>query len=267
MPDLRREDFAIFEEGVRQPVALFDTAMAPLDLMLLLDTSASMIGRMDIARSAALELVQRLRPDDRAGLLLFSERVRLAQQVTGDIGLVEAAVQRAFPGGGTALYEALYIGLRELVRSHPGTVDVRRQALVVLTDGEDTSSKNVALQDVVDVARRSAVTVFTIMPAPRTAADPVMRVMRDGAGASFGMRTLALETGGRSFSPARSDDLAAAYRQIADELGQQYRVAYTPTMAASGFRRVSVQIVGHPDMRARTRSGYVASAPRVGSSD
>lgn len=263
VPDLRMEDFAIFEEGVRQPVALFDTATAPLDLMLLLDTSASMIGRMDAARAAALELVHRSRADDRTALILFSDEVKMAQTLTGDVASLEAAIRSAWAAGGTALHEALYIGLRELVRAHAPAREVRRQALVVLSDGEDTTSRSVLLDDVVDAARRSAVTVFTIMPATRTAPDPVQRIMRNGAGAAFNLRALANETGGRAFAPARAEDLSATYQQIADELGHQYWLAYTPTTAGSGFRRVAVQIVSQPQLRARTRSGYVATGPRV----
>jgi Ca-activated chloride channel family protein len=264
VPTLQLEDFAVFEEGIRQAVSLFGTSTAPLDVMLLLDTSGSMKERMNAAQDAAIELVATLRPGDRAALILFSESVRIAQTLTGDAGALEAAIRAASPAGGTALHEAVYIALRELTRVQRGERDIRRQALVVLSDGEDTSSRNVSFQDLLDAARRSAVTVFTIMPAAEVEIDPFERVARGAPGAEYNLRNLARETGGRSFTPTRSEGLSATYRQIADELSQQYWLAYASPPSAGGFRRVSVQIVAQPQFRVRTRSGYYATSARAG---
>jgi Ca-activated chloride channel homolog len=264
VPNLQLDDFAVFEEGVRQPVALFGTSSAPLDVMLLLDTSGSMRERMSAAQGAAIELVQTLRPEDRASLILFSDSVRIAQPLTGNVGALVAAIRDASPAGGTALHEAVYIAMRELMRVRRADPDVRRQALVVLSDGEDTSSRNVSFQDLLDTARRSAVTVFTIMPAASVEIDPFERVTRGGPGAEFQMRNLARETGGQSFTPTRSQDLSATYRQIADELSQQYWLAYVSPPSTGGFKRVSVQIGAQPQLRVRTRSGYYATAARAG---
>lgn len=262
VPDLRREDFAVFEEGVPQAVTLFATSSAPLDVMLLLDASGSMQERMASARAAAVELLHTLRRGDRAALILFNDHVRMAQALTEDRGLVEAAILKATPSGGTALYESLYIALRQLALARPPDGEIRRQALVILSDGADTTSRNVNQQDVLDVARRSAVTIFTIVPASEVELEPYERVTRDAPGAEFNLRTLARETGGRAFTPARAEDLSGAYRQIADELGQQYWLAYLAPTSTGGFRRVSVQVVSQPQLRARTRSGYFAATPR-----
>ena len=264
VPNLLMEDFAVFEEGMRQPVTLFATSTAPLDVMLLLDTSGSMKERMSAAQDAAIELVETLRPGDRAALILFSESVRIAQALTGNTGALEAAIRDASPAGGTALHEAVYIALRELGRVQRGVSEIRRQALIVLSDGEDTSSRNVSFQDLLDTARRSAVTVFTIMPAASVEIDPLERLARGGPGAEYQMRNLARETGGRSFTPTRSEDLSTTYRQIADELSQQYWLAYVAPPSGGGFRRVTVQIGMQSQFRVRTRSGYYASAPRAG---
>jgi VWFA-related protein len=120
----------------------------------------------------------------------------------------------------------------------------------------------VSFGDLLDTARRSAVTVFTIMPAADVEIDPFERVSRGGPGAEYNMRNLARETGGRSFTPTHAGDLAATYRQIADELSQQYWLAYAAPPSAGGFRRVSVQIVAQPQLRVRTRSGYYAATAR-----
>jgi Ca-activated chloride channel family protein len=260
--DLRIEDFAVFEEGMRQPVTLFATSTSPVDIMLLLDTSGSMGERLAAARDAALELVHTLRPGDRAALVLFSDLVRIAQSLTDDHASLEAAIRSASPAGGTALHEAVYIALRDLARVQRAAKEIRRQALVVLSDGEDTSSRNVSLQDLLDTARRGSVTVYTIMPASSTEIDPFERVARGAPGAEFNMRNLARETGGRSFMPTRSEDLSSAYRQIAHELSQQYWLAYVAPASSGGFRRVSVQIVMQPELRVRTRSGYYSTSLR-----
>jgi Ca-activated chloride channel family protein len=264
VPNLHMEDFAVFEEGARQDVTLFATSSAPLDVMLLLDASGSMRVRMDAARAAAIDLVRTLRPGDRGALVLFSDAVRIAQPLTENHAQLETAIYGARPAGGTALHEALYIALRELARVRRPEGEIRRQALVVLSDGEDTTSRNVTQQDVLDVARRSAVTIFTIVPASEVALDPSERAARGGPGAEFNMRDLARETGGRAFTPAHAEDLSSAYRQIADELSQQYWLAYIAPNAAGGFRRVSVQVVMQPQLRIRTRSGYFAAGARHG---
>jgi VWFA-related protein len=258
---LQAEDFAVYEQGVRQTVSFFATSSTPLDLMLLVDTSGSMWKRLDLAQQAATSFVRTLRSGDRAAVILFSDRVRVAQALTEDMSAVEAAIRDASAYGGTALHEALYIALRELARVQRVDGQYRRQALVVLTDGEDTTSRNVAFEDVLNEARRSALTVFTITPVLSAPVTPDVSVSRR---ADFGLRSLAEETGGRAFTPARSEDLSATYRQIAEELGEQYWIAYAPSVPARpGFRRVSVHVPTQPGLQARTRSGYYALAPRA----
>jgi VWFA-related protein len=260
VPGLQMEDFAIREEGVRQATTVFSTSAAPLDTMLLLDTSGSMHERMDAARRAARDFVGAQRPGDRAALVTFNERVRIAQALTGDVNALTSAIDEAPAAGGTALYEAIYIALRELARERRDAADIRRQALIVLTDGDDTSSRGIGRDEALAEAQRSAVTIFTILPAsepPRAGAAPPER----NAGAEFSLRTLAEHTGGRAFLPSRADDLGGTYMHIAEELSHQYWLGYVPASSPSGgFRRVSVRVLTDPTLRARTRTGYSAAA-------
>jgi Ca-activated chloride channel homolog len=258
VPTLQLADFAVFDEGMPQTVTVFESADSPLDLMLLLDTSASMFDRIRMAQQAAASLVQSLRPDDRASIVLFSDRVSIAQSLTSDRAALEGAIGRARTGGGTALNEALYIALRELETGRRRQQTLRRQALVVLSDGADTSSR-LSFDDVLTQARSGGVTVFTIYPASPfdRLLDPMPR--RPGSG-PFEMRQLADETGGRAFAPPRGEDIAGIYSEIGEELGGQYWLAYAPTATSAGFRRVSVRIVDRPELRARTRSGYYGAA-------
>jgi VWFA-related protein len=261
--DPPRAVFRSATELVVLPVTVVDPAGravvdAPLDLMLLLDTSDSMSHQIDYAREAAVGLVRELREGDRAAVLLFSERVHIAQPTA----LLEQAIRGARLSGGTALHEALYIALRDLARERREPIRFRRQALVVLSDGKDTTSKRMTFEDVLAEARRSAVTVFTIMSGnPGT--PTVWLRDSEQLGVEYMLRLLAEETGGRAFAPARHEDLASTYSQIAVELGRQYWLAYAPGPGRSGFRRVTVQLESRPGLRARTRSGYYAASSRA----
>jgi hypothetical protein len=107
------------------------------------------------------------------------------------------------------------------------------------------------------------VTVFTILPAGPADDDPLERVTRNAPGAEFNLRMLARETGGRSFTRTPAEELASAYRQIAEELSQQYLVAYVAPPGSGGFRRVAVHVIDRPELRARTRGGYLLPATRA----
>jgi VWFA-related protein len=253
VPELDLDDFAVYENGVRQTPTLFASSTAPLDLVVILDTSVSMEPRFAAAQQACLNLLRALREDDQASLVTFSDSVRVAQEMTADRGRLEAAVRNASVGGSTALYEALYVSIRDLARARRDAATVRRQAIVVLSDGDDNRSRGVGFEDVLDAARRSAVTIFTIVPAaPESPAQRGRQVAM-----LYEMRMLAADTGGRAFVPAAPGDLAAVYDDIAGELAQQYWLAYPPPPSAShAFRRVSVRVEGRPGLRARTRSGY-----------
>jgi VWFA-related protein len=152
----------------------------------------------------------------------------------------------------------LYVAVRELARGRHASGALRRQAIVVLSDGDDNRSRVVGFEDVLDAARRSAVTIFSVMPAPAGAPPPSM--LGPPPTTLFEMRQLAEETGGRAFSPSAAAELARVYEDIAGELAQQYWLAYAPPPPArEGFRRVAVRVETRPGLRARTRAGYYAA--------
>ena len=134
--------------------------------------------------------------------------------------------------------------------------DVRRQALIVFSDGEDTSSL-VSFDEVLDLAKRSETAIYTIA---LRGADLQAKGFRE---AEFVLRTLARETGGRAFFPMKIDDLAAVYAQIADELASQYTIGYTSLNPKrdGAWRRLAVQ-VSRPSNTARTKNGYYAPRAR-----
>ena len=256
--DLKADDFSVFEDGAKQDVTFFSRTNLPIALSLLLDSSASMDTKMRTAQEAAIGFAERLRPEDVAELIDFDNRVTITQGFTADHGLLEAAIRKTTAGGSTSLYNALYISLKELKKIRPRTEnEVRRQAIVVLSDGEDTSSL-VTYDQVIDLAKRSETAIYTIGLRDK---DEV-----DGKGfkeAAFVLRDLAQQTGGRSFKPERVEDLPAVYTQIADELASQYVLGYISknTKRDGAWRRTVVR-VSRPDATPRTKLGYYAPTPR-----
>ena len=258
VPGLSAEDFVVYEDGAPQKIVVFESAAAPLDVMLLMDTSASMDGRLDVAQRAAIGLIEMLRPGDRTGLLVFNTAAEFAHPLSEERDLVAAAVRSTSPGGATALYEALYFALKAMPRAKQSG-EVRRQAVVMLSDGADNYSR-IAFDYVLEAAGAGDVTIFTILLGPPAAGYPLGPHQRwQDAAARFEMRRLAEGTGGRMFIASDPAELAHVYEQIGNELREQYWLAYAPATVKPGFRRVSVRVTQPPGLQARTRDGYDAS--------
>jgi VWFA-related protein len=178
---------------------------------------------------------------------------------------VQAALGAIVPSGSTSLYDALYIALKDLAKADRDPQEARREAVVLLSDGDDTASLS-SLEDVSDLARRTGVAVYTVfLHLPRTLALDAVSPGRFEGEAEYGMKALAQDTGGRAFFPKAAAELKGIYDAIAEELGHQYSLGYVPTNARrdGAWRRVAVQVLAG-DARPRTRAGYFASAdPRV----
>ncbi len=255
---LSGNDFHVTEDGRPQELAYFAPANIPLSVSLVLDTSSSMDDEMALSRQAAMDFIAKLRPGDVAEIVSFDSRVEVLQTMTADRALLNAAIQRMRAGGATALYNAVYIVLRGLAKAKPNTDDdVRRQVIVVLSDGEDTSSL-VTFDHLLDAARRSQTAIYTVGLGLEEGTGP-RSTRQDG---EFGLRQLARETGGRLFMPRRPTDLAEVYDQIASELTSQYVLGYLSNNARAdgAWRRISVRVAG-PSLQARTRAGYYADTP------
>jgi Ca-activated chloride channel family protein len=256
--DLTPAQFHVFEDGVEQEVAYFDRTNVPIALALLLDTSVSMEGKMATAQEAAVGFARRLRPQDLAELVGFANTTEVLQPFTNDQAALEAAIRRTAAGGSTSLYTAVYISLKELTKTRAATDrTIRRQAIVVFTDGEDTSSL-VGYDDLLDLARRSETAIYAI-----GLRSPAENAARTYSETDFALRQLAQETGGRTFFPSRVQDLASVYEQIADDLASQYVVGYVSksTKRDGGWRRVTVR-VDREGAGARTRLGYFGPKQR-----
>jgi Ca-activated chloride channel homolog len=252
--DLEAEDFIVFEDGVRQTVTEFARAEEPIALSLLLDTSASMDDAMALAQKAAIGFTRRLKPTDLAQVVSFHSDVQVLQGFTRDQAQLEAAIRQTTANGTTKLYNALYVALRELEAVRATRADIRRHAIVVLSDGADTSSV-VGFDDVFDLARQSNVGIYTIGLGGAT--GEANRVFNDGAAV---LRQFARATGGRAIFVERASQLAPVYNQIADELASQYTIAYVPSAGRRDGKWHDITVkVNRQNHAARTRAGYLAA--------
>jgi Ca-activated chloride channel homolog len=256
---LKPADFAVFEDGVRQDVRFFEASAVPVDLIVLIDTSSSMNDKMEIVHEAAAGFLKTLRAGDRGAVVAFADSVNVVQPLTSDRVLLEKAVRSTVARGSTSLNNAVYISLKQFGKTARQDSDVRRQAIVVLSDGEDTSSL-VTFDDVLALARGMGVNIYTVALQSKSTTE---RQAEQGghrffSESDYSMKTLARETGAQAFFPTPAD-LKGVYGSIAAELASQYSIGYVPANGRDDgrFRRVVVQVVTRPELRPRTRLGYL----------
>jgi Ca-activated chloride channel family protein len=262
---LKAADFLVYEDGVEQAVQFFEATETPLDLIVLIDTSSSMSDKMDVVHEAATGFLKTMKTGDRGAIVAFADGVDIIQPLTSDRVALEQGILKTRARGATSLHNALYISLKQFGRAAQREGDVRRQAIAVLSDGEDTSSL-VSFDDVLDLARKSGVSIYPIVLQSKYAAS---RIVTQGqrrfySEAEYSMRTLAQETGAQAFFPMQVFELKGVYGAIAQELSSQYSLAYSPANArADGrFRRITVRLSSHPELKLRTRTGYTAAMGR-----
>lgn len=286
---LRQDDFAVFEDGVRQEVTYFSNERVPVSLGLALDTSGSMTpDKMAAARSAIDRFIHDLLgPDDELFFLEFAGQVRLVQEWTSDRTAISRAVGRVRAGGGTALYDAVAEAVPlASVGKHP------KRAILVISDGNDTNSL-VGVGELREIIRESDVLVYALgvdgstevprdgptirFPVPRPLPFPPVRgqdprrrrppiIVGRGNSARPGdrvdadaLRRITDDTGGRTEVVRGFGDLAGATARIADELSKQYFLGYASPAARDGrWHDIRVDVRGR-GLSVRARRGYVAS--------
>ena len=248
---LEQEDFEVFEDGARQNITFFSKVQQPIALAILLDTSNSMEDKLATAQEAATGFVRRMKKDDVSEVIDFNSRVLIPQPFTNDVSALERAIRQTSVNGSTSLYNAIYVSLRGLKDERAKSAEeIRRQAIVVLSDGDDTSSV-IEYEDVLDLAKRSETAIYAIG----------LRQQETGRGkfkeAEFVLRQLSQETGGRVFFPTNIAELPKIYEQISEELASQYSIAYSSKnpMRNGAWRRIDVRIT-KPGLTARARRGY-----------
>lgn len=250
---LDQADFEVFEDGIKQNVTFFSKTQQPIALAVLLDTSASMDQRLETAQEAAIGFAKRIRPDDVMEVVDFDSQVRILQDFTNDIPKLEKAIRSTTVNGSTSLYNALYVSLKALKNVKATSAEeIRRQAIVVLSDGDDTSSL-VEYEEVRDVARRSETVIYAVGLKQSNSARVEFKE------AEFVLKQLSTDTGGRAFFPTAVSELPAIYQQISEELANQYTMAYSSKnpLRNGAWRRLMVR-VAREGVLTRTRQGYFA---------
>ena len=257
--DLLAKDFAVFEDGIRQELSLFTHENLPISMAVLIDSSASMDEKLATAQAAATRFVKTLRPEDAAEIIQFNDRATVLQDFTADHAALEAAIRRTQAAGPTALHNALYIALKELGKQKKAG-QLRRLAIVLLTDGEDTASL-VTDEQVLELARKTEINIYAIRLATDRAAD---RLRPSFSQASYVLTALSRETGGQVFFPTSLNELETVYDRIAEELRTQYSVGYVSSNRRQDgkWRRIVVRVPERESITVRHKLGYYGPATK-----
>jgi VWFA-related protein len=253
--DLKNDDFAVFEDGIRQDLSIFRHEDIPISLVLVLDTSASMDEKLSQAQQAAVRFVKTLRPQDNAQVMQFNDRTTVLQDFTPDHLKLEEAVKRTEASGPTALHNALYVALKELTKQKK-VGELRRRAIVLLSDGEDTASL-VSDEQVLELARKTEIAIYAISLRPSRVPE---RNRQQFSQAVHLLTALSRETGGQVFFPNSLSELDTVYDRIAEELRTQYSLGYVSSnLRRDGkWRRVVVRAPTREGLVIRHKIGYYA---------
>jgi len=252
--DLSERDFAIFEDGIRQDLSIFNHEDVPISLAVMIDTSASMDEKLPTAQEAAVRFVKTLRSQDAARVMQFNDRAQTLQDFTSDHKGLEDAIRRTQASGPTALYNALYVTLKELAAQKKAG-ELRRRAVVLLSDGEDTASL-VTDEQVLELARKTEIAVYSISLRPSRVPE---RNRLNFSQAAHILTAMARETGGQVYFPNSLSELDEVYGRIAEELRTQYSLGYVSSNKRRDgkWRRIVVRTM-REELQVRHKIGYYA---------
>lgn len=249
--DLTKDNFEVFDNKRRVPTLnYFDKQTdLPLRVGLLLDASNSIREQFKFEQEAAILFLNDIvRPkSDLAFIVGFDTVTETTQDWTSSEEKLSDGVRMIRPGGGTALYDAIYRVAKEKF-DRPEKTPVRR-AIILLSDGDDTQSR-VTLNEAIEMAQKAEVIIYTISTSFAPNEDRGDRVLK----------RLAEETGGRTFHPFKIDNVSDAFRDIQDELRAQYALSYRPPelVADGSYHEIAIDIPKHNKLKVRARKGYYA---------
>ena len=250
LTNLVREDFSVYEDGKKQEIKNFarETNL-PLTIAMLIDTSDSVAPKLRFEQEAATSFFQSvLREKDRALLMEFDTGVTLLQDFTGDPNKLSREIRKLRAAGGTALYDAIFMACDEKLIRETG-----RKAIVILSDGDDESSK-ATIQQALEMALRAETTIFVIS----ITKGGFFGVQGSPEG-DAAMKEITRETGGKVFFPFKLQELEDSFRQINQELRSQYSLGYysTNTVRDGSYRKIDIKI-SERNLKPSHRKGYYA---------
>jgi VWFA-related protein len=294
IPDLRQEDFRIFEDGVEQRVAYFASVEKPFTVALVIDVSDSTRFRLDEIQDAAIAFIDQLRPDDRVLIISFDDKVHVLAEATNDRNELRSAIRRTRTGGGTSLYDAVDFVINQRFNRIDG-----RKAVVLFTDGVDTTSKRASYESNVRDAEELDALIYPVQYDTYQANAPMGRTsgrrpsagetavgiligilgggnvgIGGGGGGGGGRGTnradydradrylgdLAQRTGARRYRAESTRNLEESFQLIAEELRRQYSLGYYPeTVAQTGQRRQIKVRVNRPNLIVKSRDSYIST--------
>ena len=254
---LGRTAFQVFEDGQPQRITSFRREDIPVALAIVIDNSGSMRDKRPGVNTAALNLVRSSNPQDQVCVINFNDAYYLDQDYTGSVPLLQEALERIEARGGTALYDALVATSDHLMKS----AKLQKKVILVVTDGEDTASRDTLEQAVRSIAVDGGPTIYTIGLLGQEREKKARRALR----------ILAEQTGGVAFFPANVGEVESISQQIAHDIRNQYTIGYKPSTpkTVGGYRQVKVDAVasGYKKLSVRTRSGYYATADQTASAN
>jgi Ca-activated chloride channel homolog len=248
--DLTRDDFEIFEKKTPQKILDFTAESdLPLRLAILIDTSNSIRDRFKFQQEAASNFVNGIvKEKDKAIVVSFDTGAELVADMTNDTNKLENAIRDLRPGGGTALYDAIYFACKDKLMLDQPMYKFRR-AMVILSDGDDNQS-HYSRDQALEMAQKADVVIYTI-------STNNSHIVTDGDKV---MRYLAEQTGGTAFFPFQASDLNQSFENIANELRHQYNLFYRPDPEHDDgqYHSVDIRVRGRKDLVVRARKGYYA---------
>jgi VWFA-related protein len=286
IPNLRKEEFRLWEDGVEQSVAFFSSVDKPFSVVLMIDTSRSTQFRLEDIQDAAITFVRQLRPDDKVMVVSFDDRLRVLCEFTSDRYRLQEAIRETEPGNGTRLYDAVDMVINQRLNDVSG-----RKAIVLFTDGVDTTSRHASYASNIRDAEELDALVYPVQYDtyqdqggvfggggggwPGSNSDVLGQILggilngghrRGGVGtsrrdyerANTYLQEMAQRTGARRYQADASGNLASVFAQVADELRKQYTLGYYPKNSAQAGQRRQVRVtVNRPNLAVRTRDSYV----------
>ena len=252
--DLKQTDFRVVDDKkpVEEVRSFHNETNLPLQVGLLIDASNSVRDRFKFEQQAAIEFLnQTVRPRyDLAAVIGFDDTPDVTQDFTDNTEALARGVRELRPGGGTALFDALFYTCRDKLMKVPHTGPTRR-AIILVSDGDDTHS-HVTREEAIEMAERADVIVYTIstnVSGTKGTGDKVLERIADA-------------TGGRAFFPFQMRDVANAFAEIQQELRSQYALSYRPAdfKADGHFRTIEIVANDHKNLRVKARRGYYAPA-------
>jgi Ca-activated chloride channel family protein len=249
--DLTKNDFDVIETKRSQNIAEFTAESdLPLRLGILIDTSNSIRDRFRFEQEAASEFIRSVvkANQDKAMVVSFDTSAELVSDLIDDTAKLERAIRDLRPGGGTALYDAVFFACRDKLQQDQPKHKFRR-AIVLVSDGEDNQSRYTRDQ-ALEMAQRADTVIYAI-------STNISRIETDGDKV---LRYFTSETGGRAFFPFKVEDLEQSFENIANELRHQYNISYRPEpLLTDGlWHKIDVNVKGRKDLVVHARKGYYA---------